>query len=113
MILFRRMIKILAKNTKAVTSVLIYVYFRTNGSYEERNNAMLEDARAFGISSTIVGVVQFVIGASSIAVLNFSAQKQVTKTRRYFAKFFRQIYNMHTFFVVQINFEAVCTSCFR
>jgi hypothetical protein len=41
---------------------------------------MLEDAKAFGIGSTIVGVVQFVIGASSIAVLNFAAQKQVIKT---------------------------------
>ena len=41
---------------------------------------MLEDGKAFGIGSTIVGVVQFVIGASSIAVLNFAAQKQVIKT---------------------------------
>jgi hypothetical protein len=56
---------------------------------------MLEDAKAFGISSTIVSVAQFVIGASSIAVLNFAAQKQVIKTRRYFGEFFRQIYNMY------------------
>ena len=41
---------------------------------------MLEDAEAFGIGSTVVGIVQFVIGASGIAVLNFAAQKQVIKT---------------------------------
>jgi len=52
---------------------------------------MLEDAKAFGISSTVVAIVQFVIGASSIAVLNFVAQKQVIETQRYFEKFFRQI----------------------
>lgn len=55
-----------------------------NGTYEERNNAMLEDAKAFGISSTIVSVVQFVIGASSIAVLNFAAQKQICRVRKLF-----------------------------
>ena len=74
---------------------------------------MLEDAKAFGISSTIVSVVQFVIGASSIAVLNFAAQKQVIKTRRYFGEFFRQIYNIYTFFVVYINFETLFTPSFR
>jgi hypothetical protein len=69
---------------------------------------MLEDAKAFGIGSTAVGIVQFVIGASSIAVLNYAAQKQVIKTRRYFEKFFRKIYKKytHTFFVVKINFKA-------
>lgn len=63
-----------------ITSIWIYVYFRINSSYEERNNAILEDAKAFGISSAIVGLVQFVILASSVAVLNFVAKKQVIKT---------------------------------
>jgi len=62
---------------------------------EERNIAMLEDAEAFGIGSAVVGIVQFVIGASAIAVLNFAAQKQVIKTQRYFEKFFRQIYKKY------------------
>ena len=76
--------------------IWIYVHFRINGSYEERNNAMLEDAEAYAIGSTVVGVAQFVTGASSIAVLNFAAQKQVIKTWRYFEKFFRQIYRIYT-----------------
>jgi hypothetical protein len=38
---------------------------------------MMEDAAAFGIGCTVVGVVQFTIGSLSIAVLNFAAQKQV------------------------------------
>ena len=74
-----------------IASIWIYVYFRINASYEERNNAILEDAKAFGISSAIVGAVQFVILASSIAVLNYAAKKQVIKTWRYFGKFLRQI----------------------
>ena len=98
-----------------MTLIWIYVHFRINGSHEERNNAMLEDAKAFGIGSTAVGIVQFVIGASSIAVLNYAAQKQVIKTRRYFEKLFRQIYkkyththtHKHTFFVVKMNFKAL------
>jgi hypothetical protein len=56
------------------------LYFRINGSHEERNEALMEDAAAFGIGCSVVGVVQFVIGASSIAVLNFAAQKQVINT---------------------------------
>jgi hypothetical protein len=56
---------------------------------------MLEDAKAFGIGSSVVAIVQFVVGASSIAVLNFAAQKQVINTQRYFEKFFRQIYRKY------------------
>ena len=63
-----------------MTLIWIYFHFRINGSLEERNIAMLEDAEAFGIGSAVVGIVQFVIGASAIAVLNFAAQKQVIKT---------------------------------
>jgi hypothetical protein len=54
-----------------------YLYSRINGSYDERNEAMMEDAEAFGIGCTVVGIVQFAISSSSIAVLNFAAQKQV------------------------------------
>ena len=57
---------------------------------------MLEDAKAFGIGSTIVGTMQFFIGASSIAVLNFAAQKQVIETQRYFGRLFRQICKKYT-----------------
>lgn len=53
------------------------MYFRINGSYEERNEALMEDSAAFGLGCTVVGIVQFAIGSSSIAVLNFVAQKQV------------------------------------
>jgi hypothetical protein len=55
------------------------LYFRINGSYEERNEALMEDAEAFGIGCTVVGVVQFAISSSSISVLNFAAQKQVIR----------------------------------
>ena len=84
-------------------SISIYVHFRINGSYEERNNAILEDAKAFGISSAIVGVVQFVILASSVAVLNFAAKKQVIKTWRHFGKSLRQIYNIHMYVLCYFN----------
>jgi hypothetical protein len=56
-----------------------YLYFRINGSYEERNEAMMEDSEAFGIGCTTVGIVQLVISSSSIALLNFAAQKQVIR----------------------------------
>jgi hypothetical protein len=46
--------------------------------------ALMEDAAAFGIGCSVVGVVQFVIGASSIAVLNFVAQKQIGRVRKLF-----------------------------
>lgn len=56
-----------------------YLCSRINGSYDERNEAMMEDAEAFGIGCTVVGIVQLVISSSSIAVLNFAAQKQVIR----------------------------------
>lgn len=37
----------------------------------------MEDSAAFGLGCTVVGIVQFAIGSSSIAVMNFAAQKQV------------------------------------
>jgi hypothetical protein len=56
-----------------------YFNFRINGSFEERNAAMMEDAEAYGIGCTTVGIVQLVISSSSIALLNFAAQKQVMR----------------------------------
>ncbi|XP_021920941.1 multidrug resistance protein homolog 49-like isoform X2 [Zootermopsis nevadensis] len=55
-----------------------------NGSYEERNEALMEDSAAFGLGCTVVGIVQFAIGSSSIAVLNFVAQKQIGRVRKLF-----------------------------
>lgn len=37
----------------------------------------MEDSAAFGLGCTVVGIVQLAVGSSSIAVLNFVAQKQV------------------------------------
>ena len=54
------------------------ILFRENGTLEERNNELLEDSAAFGIGCTVVGIVQFTIGVISIALLNYSAQKQVS-----------------------------------
>ena len=99
------MIKILAKNKMVMTLIWIYGHFRINGNFEERNSAMLEDATAFGIGSTAVGIVQFVIGASSIAVLNFAAQKQVINTWRYFEKFFTFIRNIYIYIYI---YKRVC-----
>jgi hypothetical protein len=56
-----------------------YLYFRINGSYDERNEAMMEDAEAFGIGCAVVGIVLLAISSSSIAVLNFAAQNQVIR----------------------------------
>ncbi|KAJ4452139.1 hypothetical protein ANN_03657, partial [Periplaneta americana] len=48
-----------------------------NGTHEERTAALLEDSAAFGIGSTVVGLVQFSLGVMSISLLNYTAQKQV------------------------------------
>ncbi|XP_069680452.1 multidrug resistance protein homolog 49 isoform X2 [Periplaneta americana] len=55
-----------------------------NASREERNDALLDDSAAFGIGCTVVGVIQFLIGSASIAVLNYAAQKQVSRVRKLF-----------------------------
>ncbi|KAJ9598418.1 hypothetical protein L9F63_010893, partial [Diploptera punctata] len=52
-----------------------------NGTLKERNSALLEDSSAFGIGCTVVGLVQFTIGVISIALLNYSAQKQICRVR--------------------------------
>jgi hypothetical protein len=38
----------------------------------------LEDSAAFGIGTTVVGLVQFVLGVLSISLLNYTAQQQVS-----------------------------------
>jgi hypothetical protein len=53
-------------------------FCRVNGSHEERSEALLEDSAAFGIGTTTVGLVQFVLGVLSISLLNYAAQQQVS-----------------------------------
>ncbi|XP_069680453.1 multidrug resistance protein homolog 49-like [Periplaneta americana] len=52
-----------------------------NGTHEERTAALLEDSAAFGIGSTVVGLVQFSLGVMSISLLNYTAQKQIGRVR--------------------------------
>ncbi|XP_055537427.1 multidrug resistance protein homolog 49 [Wyeomyia smithii] len=57
-----------------------------NASIEENQDAILEDAKAFGLGAIFVSVVQFLAGALSVDVINRSANRQISRIRQLFLK---------------------------
>jgi ATP-binding cassette, subfamily B (MDR/TAP), member 1 len=58
----------------------------TNGTKEQIYQATLNDSAAFGIGCAVGSIVQLIFAALSINVLNYVAQKQITKIRKLFFK---------------------------
>lgn len=53
-------------------------FYRTNATAEENKQALLDDSVAFALGCTAVSVIQFIFGAISIDLLNFSSLRQVS-----------------------------------
>lgn len=65
---------------------LTFFHYRLNGSQEDVNAALMEDAVAYGISSAAVAGVQFIFAFISISSFNFTSLKQIARLRRLFLK---------------------------
>lgn len=56
----------------------------SNATEEQIFEATLNDSIAFGIGCAVGAVAQLIFAALSIQILNYSAQKQITKIRKLF-----------------------------
>ncbi|KOB76121.1 ATP-binding cassette sub-family B member 2, partial [Operophtera brumata] len=53
----------------------------TNANAEENKKALIEDSQAFGIGCATAAFIQFLIGAVSVDLINYSALNDVEKLR--------------------------------
>ncbi|CAK1542634.1 unnamed protein product [Leptosia nina] len=58
----------------------------TNASAEENRLALIEDSRAFGIGCSAFSVIQFIVGALSVDLFNYTALKQINRLKERFLK---------------------------
>ncbi|XP_045453691.1 multidrug resistance protein homolog 49-like [Melitaea cinxia] len=73
------------------TSTLTIAWFGggrilTNASREENRLALIEDSQAFGIGCTVFSVLQFLVGAISVDLFNYTALKQIERVKEKFLK---------------------------
>ncbi|XP_012236010.1 multidrug resistance protein homolog 49 isoform X2 [Linepithema humile] len=57
-----------------------------NASYEERMDALYNDAVAFGISCAVLSTVQFCLAVVMVDLLNVAAGRQISRVRKMFLK---------------------------
>ncbi|XP_049836463.1 multidrug resistance protein homolog 49-like [Schistocerca gregaria] len=57
-----------------------------NGTKEEVDNALLQDAGAFGVGLTSISAIQFILDVLCVTCLNSAAQKQITRVRCLFLR---------------------------
>ncbi|XP_072945637.1 multidrug resistance protein homolog 49 [Epargyreus clarus] len=58
----------------------------TNASAEENRLALIEDSQAFGIGCTVFSVLQFIVGAISVDLFNYTALKQIDRVKERFLR---------------------------
>lgn len=60
------------------------IMFRLNGTQEDENAALMDDAASFLYLNTIVAVVHFLFAFLAVDLANYSALKQITFIRKAF-----------------------------
>ncbi|KAG6454144.1 hypothetical protein O3G_MSEX008540 [Manduca sexta] len=58
----------------------------TNASRAENRAALIEDSQAFGIGCTVFSVAQFIVGAISVDLFNYTALKQIERVKTHFLR---------------------------
>lgn len=67
-----------------VNLILSQFLSRINGTKEQSNEALLEDATAFLILNTIISIIHFLFACITIDLANYAAIKQITTIRKLF-----------------------------
>ncbi|XP_022121081.2 multidrug resistance protein homolog 49-like isoform X2 [Pieris rapae] len=58
----------------------------TNATAEENRLALIEDSAAFGLGCFVFSVIQFIVGALSVDLFNYTALKQINRLKERFLK---------------------------
>ncbi|XP_047508388.1 multidrug resistance protein homolog 49-like isoform X2 [Pieris napi] len=77
--------------TGTSTPVLCIAWFGggrslTNATAEENRLALIEDSAAFGLGCFVFSVIQFIVGALSVDLFNYTALKQINRLKECFLK---------------------------